>query len=601
MPTVYEESSTDRNPDDGPSSTSILKNATNTRIKDSSFTIINNNIQSPGDGVSDSLKPLYKRVAPNAILNAGGRADEVKCYPGTREEVIDLTERWMEGKDGVAHGMMWLSGPAGAGKSAIMQTVAERCQERGIQAANFFFFRSDPTRSTARPLVATLLHQIFKIYPPARQAVASALSNDPILFDASIQNQFNQLLAPVLHDIPQPVEFPARRPIVLFIDGLDECDSEQKSSQRQIVQALDYLLTQNNCPFLALVASRAEPHITMAFRELASPVKSIFLDEQYQPEKDIRAFVTGEFARIKNSHHLAHMLSDHWPSDEDVEAIVKKSSGQFIYAATVMRYIANSSASPKLSLEMVQEIQVPVATNSPFVHLDAIYKYILSQAENREAVMDLLSIDLLFQTLEDIEYSLDDILLIYNSRYTPEFLHSCVSDLTAILKFNALNLKFFHASLPDFLKDKLRAGEYYIDVDAFGAKVLPAIWMTTPEYNYSTVLALKVLTTLKIPTPDITKSLRTISPVLMDGLVDFMNAPYDLNAVLGSIHRLYYLHDAKSYKQIMRQWVSWCVSSDELQNLNLESRSLPYVLTYIWIAETKAWASRTLKNFNIKK
>ncbi|KAF5329379.1 hypothetical protein D9619_009216 [Psilocybe cf. subviscida] len=308
------------------SQASIFKNATNTRIKDSSFTIINNNnnniIQSLGDGIADPLKTLYDRVAPNAILNAGGRADEVKCYPGTREEVIDLTERWMEGKDGVAHGMMWLSGPAGAGKSAIVQTIAERCEERGVQAASFFFFRSDPTRSTAQPLVATLLYQIFKIYPPVRQAVASALSDDPLLFDASIQDQFNRLLSPALNDIPQPLESPTRRPVVLLIDGLDECDSEHKSSQRQILQALDYLLMQNNCPFLVLVASRADPQITMAVKELASPVKSIFLDEQYQPEGDIRAFVTGEFARIKKSHHLAHMLSDHWPSDEDTESIV---------------------------------------------------------------------------------------------------------------------------------------------------------------------------------------------------------------------------------------------------------------------------------------
>ncbi|KAF5329677.1 hypothetical protein D9619_009207 [Psilocybe cf. subviscida] len=479
MSTVYEGSS--RHPNSGPSSTSILKNATNVRIIDSSLTII----QSPGDGVSDPLKTLYERVAPNAILNAGGRADEVKCYPGTREEVIDLTERWMDGKDGVAHGMMWLSGPAGAGKSAILQTIAERCKERGIQAANFFFFRSDPTRSTARPLVATLLHQIFKICPPARQVVASALANDPILFDASIQDQFDQLLAPALRDIPQPVESPARRPIVLLIDGLDECDSEQKSSQRQIVRAFDSLLMQNNCPFLVLVASRAEPHITMAFKELASPVKSIFLDEQYQPEKDIRAFVTGEFARIKTSHHLSHMLSNHWPSHEDTESIVKKSSGQFIFAATVMRYMANSSASPKLSLERVQGIQVPVAANSPFLHLDAIYKYILSQAENREAVMDMLSMELLFETVKAVYdpafYALDNILHTYNSRYTPQLLHSCVSDLTAILQFDGLHLEFFHASLPDFLKDKFRAGEYHIDVDAFGAKILSAIWMTTPD------------------------------------------------------------------------------------------------------------------------
>ncbi|KAF5329374.1 hypothetical protein D9619_009210 [Psilocybe cf. subviscida] len=468
---------------------SILKNAKNPHIKNSSFTVSNTtNVKISGNGASDPLQKLYDQVARNAILNAGGRADEVRCYPGTREEVVGLMEPWMDGKDSATPNMMWLSGPAGAGKSAIVQTMAERCRQRGVQAASFFFFRADPTRSTAHSLVATLVYQIFKFHPSARQAIATILSDDPLLFDGSIQDQFSQLLSLPWQDTSQLGDSPGRRPIVLLIDGLDECGSRDKSSQRQILQALDRLVMQDNSPFLALVASRAEPQLTMAFKQLASPVNSIFLDEQYQPEKDIRAFVTGEFARIKKAHHLAHMLSDHWPSDEDTESIVKKSSGQFIYAATVMRYLANSSASPKLSLEMVQGIHVPDGTNSPFAHLDGIYKYILSQANDLGAVMDILSVQLLYASINSpmLLYDFEGTLRLCNSRYTPEVLHSCVSDLTAILQFDGDNmgLVFFHASLPDFLKDKSRAEGYYIDMDAFGAKILPAIWMTIPKNSF---------------------------------------------------------------------------------------------------------------------
>ncbi|KAF5329680.1 hypothetical protein D9619_009204 [Psilocybe cf. subviscida] len=238
-------------PDIG-SSASIFKNAVNTRIKNSSFTV--NNIQAPGGSISvrssglDPLSKLYDEVASHAILNAGGRADEVRCYPGTREEVIGLVERWMDGKDGSAPNMMWLSGPAGAGKSAIVQTIAERCKNRRVQVASFFFFRGDPTRNSARPLAATLLYQIFRFYPRARQAIAAVLLDDPLLFDSSIQDQLNQLLASSLQDIPQPVDSPARRPIVLLIDGLDECDSEHKLSQRLILQALGHLVMQENSP-----------------------------------------------------------------------------------------------------------------------------------------------------------------------------------------------------------------------------------------------------------------------------------------------------------------------------------------------------------------
>ncbi|KAF5331084.1 hypothetical protein D9619_005897 [Psilocybe cf. subviscida] len=303
---------------------SAFKNAENIRIKNSSLTVSNTTIVNNVSGdisITDSvldqaLKQLHNKVAPNAILNAGGRAAEVKCYPGTREEVIGLIERWMDlNAEGCeAPDMMWLSGPAGAGKSAIVQTVAERCKERGVQAASFFFFRS----SNCIP--------------------------------------------------PHALESTARRPIVLLIDGLDECDSdsERKTPQRQILRALDHILMQANCPFLVLVSSRAESHITMAVRECAS-LQSIYLDDQYRPEEDIRVFVAGEFNRIR-LHPLAHTLSNDWPCDSDIESIVEKSSGQFIYAATVMRFLANSSASPKLSLKRVQGI-VPIATNSPFAHL----------------------------------------------------------------------------------------------------------------------------------------------------------------------------------------------------------------------------------------
>ncbi|KAF5312515.1 hypothetical protein D9619_003564 [Psilocybe cf. subviscida] len=477
---------------------SILNNAINTRIENSSF-VINNN-QAPAvtatsfpDSNIDSLNKLYDRVATNAILNAGGRADEVKCHPGTRVDIISIVERWMdsEGNDSSTPNLLWLSGPAGAGKSAIMQTIAERCKDRGVPAFNFFFFRADPTRSNAQPLVATLLYQIIKVSPLVRQAIATVLSNDPLLFAASIQDQFDQLLSKPLQGTPSLLGYPARRPIVLLIDGLDECDLRHNLSQKQIIQAVDHLVVQENSPFLVLVASRAEPQIAMAFKQLASPVQSIFLDDQYAPEKDIRIFVTGEFNKIKKSHNLAHTLSDSWPSADDTEAIVRKSSGQFIYAATVMRFLSNSSANPVLSLERVRGM-APATKNSPFSQLDAIYAYILSQADDQEAVKDFLAAKL-FRNAADSQkdnlydrdtplLSITTILSIYDpSRYNLALLDSCASDLTAILQFLGHEMIFYHASFTDFLTDKSRSGDYHIDIPVFAAKVFPAIWMKAPE------------------------------------------------------------------------------------------------------------------------
>ena len=98
----------------------IFNNAKNTRITNSSFNISNTNNNTYNLSATPSpLDVLNKAVAPNAILNAGGRADEVRCRPGTREEVIGLVKKFIA-QEHTGPRILWLSGPASAGKSAIM-------------------------------------------------------------------------------------------------------------------------------------------------------------------------------------------------------------------------------------------------------------------------------------------------------------------------------------------------------------------------------------------------------------------------------------------------------------------------------------------------
>lgn len=428
------------------------------------------------------METLYKNVSTNAILNVGGCVDEVKCHPGTRTEVIGLIEKWILGpQNASACHLFWLSGPAGAGKTSIVHTVAERCQEQGVPHANFFFFRTDGSRSDPFPLVPTLLHQILQLHPTLRESVAAILSSNPLIFQTSLENQFAQLLVIPLHAIQQSC--PSYRPIILLIDGLDECDSENKLGQRQILRTFDKVLVNHHCLFRVLVASRAEHQIVMSFNQVATSVLSVYLDNQYMPERDIRLFVSDKFDEVKHTHRLAHMIDETWPSVGDIDSIVKKSSGQFIYAATVMRFILDSSASPQLSLERVQGV-APLTARSPFSHLDAMYAYILSRADDQDALKDILHAQLLRsithrtarRTTTHRNATLQQLLLMYNPRYTDTVIHSCVGDLSAIAHLGCRELAFYHASLPEYLQDESRSGVYFVDVDAFNEKILPKIW-----------------------------------------------------------------------------------------------------------------------------
>ncbi|KDR76677.1 hypothetical protein GALMADRAFT_21178, partial [Galerina marginata CBS 339.88] len=71
--------------------------------------------------------------------NSSERFDPPKCYPNTRLAVLAKLMDWIIGKVGWEGYFMWLYGPAGAGKSAIAQTIAEMCQSNNTLLASFFF------------------------------------------------------------------------------------------------------------------------------------------------------------------------------------------------------------------------------------------------------------------------------------------------------------------------------------------------------------------------------------------------------------------------------------------------------------------------------
>jgi hypothetical protein len=134
---------------------------------------------------------------------------------------------------------MWLLGPAGAGKSAIAQTLAERCKELGILLATFFFFRSDGTRNHSRSLFATIAYQLAVNFPAVRHLIVKVPEDDPMVFTQSIEEQLLSLIIKPLQELYHSgrSNTPAG-PYLIIIDGLDECEdpviqtSTFKASQR---------------------------------------------------------------------------------------------------------------------------------------------------------------------------------------------------------------------------------------------------------------------------------------------------------------------------------------------------------------------------------
>ena len=81
---------------------------------------------------------------------------------------------WAQGSE-TSRPILWLYGPAGAGKSAIAQTIAEKCDETGHLSASFFFSRTSPGRDDMNHLIPTLAYQLALLFPETRPFIARAV------------------------------------------------------------------------------------------------------------------------------------------------------------------------------------------------------------------------------------------------------------------------------------------------------------------------------------------------------------------------------------------------------------------------------------------
>ncbi|KAF9473520.1 hypothetical protein BDN70DRAFT_964867, partial [Pholiota conissans] len=273
-----------------------------------------------------------------ALYNSSARYDPPKCHPNTRVAVLEYLMGWIFGRNDPEALILWLYGPAGAGKSAILQTIAEWCAKNNKLLGSFFFGRSDPTRNHIKPLIPTIACQIAITIPELKLYIEGAIEYDPFLLDKSPATQFQLLISMPLQAIVSSGNLKPGSPRLIIIDGLDEC--EDPKMQSVIIRVIAEAFHSQNLPLIFLIASRPEQNIKHTFSSapLSGLWRSVVLDDTYKPNDDIRLFLTDSFHEIKTTHPYCHLIPEAWPSKSDVDTLIWKSSGQFIYASQVVKY-----------------------------------------------------------------------------------------------------------------------------------------------------------------------------------------------------------------------------------------------------------------------
>ena len=403
---------------------------------------------------------LEAATAPGAFHNSFERFDPPKCHPHTREAVWEKILEWVMKKVDTDTFVLWLYGAAGAGKSAIAQTIAEVCHELKLLLASFFFSRTAPLRCTSKHLFATIAYQMVKGIPAIRGLVEGAIERDPLIFQQSLEEQYLTLIAhPLRSLLSTGVNEHLTFTSLVIIDGLDECTD---GTRHEVVNTILRVGRRFRLPLIFLIASRPEQDISLPMNptKAGTDVARIALDTEYRSNDDIEQFLRDKISEIRDTHSQGPALSLDWPSHENIRTLVRKSSGQFIYAATSVKFIGSRGHHPARRLDVVIGVIPPSPSDLPFAELDALYRYIIYSAGDIQLTVRLLmAIHILVSPsamLLDILFSLE-----------PGDSVLCLDNLGSLVStFTKMNTSFFHtlhASLYDFLVDPARSGSLYVD------------------------------------------------------------------------------------------------------------------------------------------
>ncbi|KAJ7672355.1 hypothetical protein DFH06DRAFT_1363117, partial [Mycena polygramma] len=372
------------------------------------------------------------------------------CHPDTRTAMLEDLHEWSSRTD-FGSSILWLHGPAGAGKSAIAQSFCEMLKAEARLGASFFFKRGDASRGSGSRLFSAIAYQLARSLPDLKQAISAIVEDDPSIVDTDLSTQ-------VLKLIIEPCRFntPTCNLVVVVIDGLDECEGHH--IQREILRLLGTVVCTQPLPFRILVASRPEPHIQEVFHNALNEIhRPLNINQSFE---DVQTYLVDEFRRIHREHwETMALVGEPWPPSNVIEKLADKSSGYFVYPSLVVRFIDDRDFRPTERLDVIMGLR-ETKTEAPFAALDQLYIEILSTvpASSHQRLIEILAVLAAKFNLSifHIEQLLD--METGDARLILRRLQSVLDVPQNIGE----RLKVHHASFLDFLEDPTRSGLFYI-------------------------------------------------------------------------------------------------------------------------------------------
>ena len=279
---------------------------------------------------------------------------------GTRTVLVDGILAWIKSAHHTKGAEIYfLTGGAGVGKTAIANTIAQRCQEEGLLMSSFFFDGQIAGRNNPTMLFSTIARNLAEKNTALRKQIVYALEQTKSLAGASIPVHFAELILRTsrsLHD---------DKPVVIIVDALDEgCADEILQVLRDEVPKLSgnfrILLTARSTPDLDFYLS-GQAHVRWL---------SINISEQTNQD-DIAIYSRHKLRDIA----LRRRLGEDWPGPLLSRDFISQSGGLFIWVSTVYEYL-RLSVNPDKQLKSL--ISTPSSSDAE-TKMDELYLTILQK------------------------------------------------------------------------------------------------------------------------------------------------------------------------------------------------------------------------------
>ena len=255
---------------------------------------------------------------------------------------------------------------AGTGKSTIAHTVARKWDDEKQLGASFFFSRGQGDLAHASKFFASVAYQLARSQSRVAAHVRKAIRDYPDITKQNLHEQWKHL---IIEPLSRALWL---QPLVLVIDVLDECDD-----QYDIALILQLVSQENtSARFRVFVTSRPETPIRYGFNKISTSHRDCLLNgiSSQIVNHDISTFFRHELTNIRDRRRLP----SEWPDEANLERLVQKADGLFIYAATLCGFVRHKCCYPPDRLKSV--LQDCIEIGSPTQQLDDISTKILQSA-----------------------------------------------------------------------------------------------------------------------------------------------------------------------------------------------------------------------------